>query len=404
MSAPAFIAPMATLAELKARLSYPTTIESEYDDTLNEILLGTSAEIEREARRQLRRIHSHTEIHTGGGRLIRLRHFPVANIESIRISETRDFETAANYEELVEGEDYIIDPEGGDGAESGIVRRIDARWEGNEDRPGLIQVIYTGGYKTERERELENQTTTINEQSRIQDFGVSGSGTDDLFSNEDGGEIIYGSTGTFACIRFDIAGLILPSWIISSAVATISVKRSGGNNSVSTSKIITSLDPIASTAKNIYNAIAAATTQAWDAQHEAFDDNFTSEPTSEASAAITAALQLGLKEGHISIGLLVGSGGPQAILAGKEQSSPALRPSLEVRHRQAIVDPYNMPDDLRSACLTQSVHEFQYRKNPGEMQQAMRGITVASGSLSMKQPMALLPSVRDVARSYRRMY
>ena len=134
----------ASLAEAKTRLDIDSGV-SLHDSLLSELLLSVSSTIERIAGRKLRRQTSITEIHSGGKRLLQCGIFPIDSITNIRESETRDFTTASAYDELATPDDYILRA-GEEEGESGIIERIDQDWLGSDKSPGMIRVVYDGGY------------------------------------------------------------------------------------------------------------------------------------------------------------------------------------------------------------------------------------------------------------------
>jgi hypothetical protein len=56
-----------------------------------------------------------------------------------------------------------------------------------------------------------------------------------------------------------------------------------------------------------------------------------------------------------------------------------------------------IPDDLRSACLVQAIHEFSRRKAPGATGESVQSANVSLGEIS-----GLLPQVKEVCQKYRR--
>lgn|GEM_PF-6247115 len=417
---PIFTAPMAAIEQVKDRLGVASS-DTSLDAVLQEALEAVSAEIEQEAGRRLRRSHRVTEYVAGGTRLIELKHFPIANIESIRESDTRDFETEGAYTELIEGTDYILEPVRAKN-ESGIIRRLDQEWMGSERDPGKVRIIYTGGYKTPTELALENKTITIQGSTHTKDFTVQRSQNVDpeyyARDFEDAEEIKFkvgepadAFVSEIAIVRFDLTqtGLtVLPAWQIIEGTLTAAWRKdaaSAGGVPINVG-LISEADPLQGVLGKIWLAskeslgLADNTLVSND-----FEDFTVALITSEEARTI---VQQTAGEGYIAFAFYMDeTDDANEGVFGWLKSSDATegtRPSLELKYQNQFADTHSMPDDLRNACLIQTIHEFQRRVNPGRLQASMRGITIASGSLEMFNELDLLPGVKAVARSYRRKY
>lgn len=396
---------MATVEQAKARLGIRDA-ETSFDEVLEEILKAVSAEIERAARRRLRRAHRVTEYATGGTRLIALRYYPIANIESVRESETRDFDDEDNYTALIEGTDYVFEPGNGINGHSGIIRRLNQDWLGDESDPGKVQVIYSGGYKTTEEASIENGTVNVSQVERILDFGVfqeSQSG----FDAEDETEILTSDIQR-AVVRFNTDGLLLPTWTIIRATLSLSARLQTAlsDGAVLRAYVLGDTDPIASMPGVTFAAIAS--------EGQLFNETDDAGIVSETFAAfemgiqsdsyndVTENLRKSTTRGFAAFGMIMLPTEQPYFIASRENATGSLRPSLSIRHQPAFFDAFSMPDDLRSACLLQASHVFQQRRTPGRTESSMRGVSIASGSFEKHDSMQLLPSVQRIAESYRR--
>lgn len=399
-----FNAPMATVAETKARMGIRAG-EAEFDPVLSEILAGVSTEIEAAAQRRLRRAHRVTEYSTGGRRLIALRYFPIANIESIQESETRDFETAGAYTELEEGRDYILEPDDGVPGSSGILRRIDRDWLGDNRRPGMVRIIYTGGYKTIGEASIEDGSTEISQVERIKDFAVTDESQGGIVDEDEDSLTVYDTQRPV--VRFDTDGLILPTWTIIQATLTISAKLAPF---IDVSRIIPRVlgetDPIATAASVVFEKISSEGILFTDTDDTGLvTDSFVTKEMSilvDSYRDIVNNMKLSTAKGFIAFGFVLSSADGPYIIATKEQEDGALRPSLVIRHQASFSENFSMPDDIRNACIAQAIHEFQIRRSPGRLESSMRGVSIASGSFEKYEQMALLPGVLAIAKRYRR--
>ena len=182
----------ATVDDLKCRLRFGDNID---DTLLLEILTATAGAIENAAGRTLRREHARVEVFEGGGRTLRVGVWPIAKVHSIRESEGRDFSDSDNYIELTEDTDYVLQPgPHGMPGSTGIIRRLNANWAGSVKSPGKTQVIYTGGYKTDGEIELEDTTGSLTTSGDILSYGLKqrltgGSGLAYTYQHEATGDI-----------------------------------------------------------------------------------------------------------------------------------------------------------------------------------------------------------------------
>jgi len=399
-----------TKAELKTQLTVADTVD---DALLQQIINLTAGAIESVAGRPLRRDHARAEYFPGGRKTIRVDVSPIAKIHSIRESETRDFSDSDNYEELVEDTDYVLEAGASDGGrpgEGGVIRRLDGKWLGSEDSPGQVQVIYTGGYKADEEAVLENSTTTISAAADISDYTVRRvDAVSHFVENDSATEIEFhaavpADAGRFGVVRFSTRGtsIVLPTWIPLQLALSVYIRLA--NSTLPSIQIgyiclLDTLDPSSSLPVDIYNAVLTESTFF---------------PLAMSSAAMTASggslssdtnrtrIQNALRLEHLSFAFHT-LGTEFAYLASVDHATSALRPQLTIVHRRGISDSFNTPDDLRQANMLQAVHEFQTRKQPGMIAQAMRGVAIASGASYMKTQARLLPEVEAIAMAYRRL-
>lgn len=402
----------APLGELKARLGIK---DSDDDTLLTEILTSTAATIEGIAGRTLRRDHGRTEIHSGGDRTIRLALEPIAKIHEIRESADRDFQTASKFTELVEGTDFVM--EAGEGGrrpgDSGVVRRIGADWLGDKlNSSGQIRVIYTAGFKTDDEIDIENATTTINSVNKIDDFRyIPLSGTITR-SQENAAQIGFNtvSSGLIqarAFIRFDTEGLLFPIWNLIFMALDTYLSKTGDIFLVAT--FLMTID-----------ALLADSQVAWDDVGDNVGDVvLASEYTPNlfvSSATPSKVTFQGIAQGkrdnfalttangHLSFAIQSADIDTGGTLESTESVTVGERPVLKVTHAASDGGSFNVPGDLRQANLLQSVHEFQTRKIPGIVAAAQRGTTIASGASLLKTVSQVLPQVVGIASRYRRFY
>lgn len=408
MLALTYEAGFATVAEIKARLNIGL-LDNSAVSIIQEMLLGASVAMEAVAGRPLLRRHAQIEYARGGDSTIRLQASPIAAIHSVRESLTRDFETSGNYEELVEGTDFVVEYgiESSLYGESGILRRLNGVWAGGVSDPGLVRIIYTGGYKTQNEDSLDNGTTTIQESALVDDFSIF---RNDFGLSTEAHSVLEGSAQEIsinglvstderiAVVRFNLAGLILPSWKATSAVYYHNTRNTLGD-ATGVIRMFTSIDPLSSNTEAVFEAAKAGT------QIGSYNANLTIFSEEDASADTDAKLAVfneSISKGFLAIALIGDAGILGAKVAAAENSTSSFRPRLVVTHRNIVPEFHSMPDDLRHACIIQVSHDFRTRLNPGLRQESARGVQVATGSSYSKDPAELLPYVRSVAEGYRR--
>src|SRR3990172_3116859 len=407
---------LARLADLKRRLGIATNDITD-DVLLNSVLDLSSALIESAAGRTLRRDHARVETFPGGKKTVRLSMSPIAKVHSIRESETGDFETAANYEELVEGTDFIID--GGDGGdarrtgESGVLRRLDQNWESGADGRMSVRVVYTAGYKTDGEVAAENGVVAISAGNLINRFIVRQTGTggyEVLNANDVLLRVYAGGTSAFdeiarAFFRFSLISdsFVLPVWSVTSSVLAITATCSSTG---SPSAYVLSRDPLLQgdisglfASPLVSGAVSLGTIITFDTPGTTNDGSYTLSLSNELAILALTAI-----DGFVAFSVCVTNPNIDALYDINSPLSASGRPILTIRHGLAFTDPFTVPDDLRQANIVQAVAEYQTRNTPGFTDQAMRGVSIASGA-SYKKPVAgLLPEVKEVAMRYRRLY
>jgi len=407
----------ATLADLKLRLGVTDTTD---DALLAAILDQTAGMIEGVAGRTLRRDHARVEVCNGNSDLLRVNVSPIAKVHSVRESETGDFVTAANYAELVEGTDFFI--EGGQGGDSGrpgepaLIRRLGNKkwmgaWAGVAAR---TRVVYTGGFKTDEELSLENQSVVISAPTDILDYRVVYSGVaDDLYfvQNVLDTEITFNNNSGYdrrVVIRFAVgkSAIVLPCWTINKIYIQFSAKV----DRLFAAKFYVfaiDIDPLLQGSPAlVYGAVPSISNGGPNCRiidigwvpatvntYEAYDF----ETTSGMSIFYKSLLNK-----FLAFMLIEDKAGCVWTYSAVEAAS--LRPKLTVTHGMAFTDEFGIPDDLRNANIIQAIHEYQTRKTPGMISQAMRGVSIASGASYMKTLAALLPEVEAVAMHYRRLY
>ncbi len=400
--------PFATLAELKARLGWTSNDE---DSLFSEILLAASGAIESEIGRPARRVHARTEVFTGGRNTIRVRVDPIVQIHSIRESESRDFEDSTEFDELVEGTDYVFDP--GDGrqpGETGVIRRINANWMGSRNAPGQVQVVYSGGYKTDQEEDLESTTVVISDTDSILNYRLKNPG-DDLI--ELGGTATVddeltgvNSTGIFETrpyTIFQISDTVLPTWKITAIIHEIKSRDFASSDPIAEGSIIDPSDANVNidTLLTIFNA--AKTGESLGAMQvlESYAANtFNLNDTSEKQSVVESSILLGTIAFAYAADLDTGTFAIQTIHA----ASATDRPTLTVTHRPSFVDNFKVPLDLRHACLLQASYEHQSRGSLGLLSTSQRGVSVASGASVQRLQVDLLPEVVRICAHYKRMF
>jgi len=408
----------ATLAELKARLGISPTL-LDHDAVLQEIMNGVSGAIEALVGRQLRRYHRLVEYFTGGEYLIRTRMFPIAKVHSVRESDTRDFETAANYEELTEDatDGFMLDrgTRGREPGASGFIRRLGQKWLGDKDDPGMVRVEYTGGYKCEEETALENAVITLSGADVI-DYGIKqvAAGEDEpVYTLEESTNesVTIGKLGGVLTrrgfIRFSATG-VLSVWNFIAATLTLTMKATEEGGIVNNPQVYAiQQDPLmcgqlGTVWSSPYDASSALAQEVYGP----FTTDWLTKtlqllPYANANA-VKVVFQETLKTGFLGLAIVgLEEEGKYHHFAATEHVTSAYRPSLEIEHGRVFSDPFSTPDDLRHAALIQSAHDWQTRRHPGMTGQSMRGVAIASGASYMKQPSHLLPEVQDIAQRYR---
>lgn len=423
----------ASLAELKARQGIGSGDTGD-DAVLTELLLGASGAIESCAGRRLRRVHCVTE-HFGGGRdLIRVAHAPLAHVHSVRESWDRDFDTAGAYDELVEGVDYVRDAagEGERPGQGGWLRRLNGPWRGSARNPGMVQVVYTGGYKTADEAALEALGTvtisgTVNT-SLAAAFSVAARYSSSVF---DGYLAQFVNAGACkagveysapvslvnrAALAFLPGAVLLPTWTVTEATLVLKVYRSDGSAVLSVDTFILPYEPRRylgdlGTLYDLIGGLAAGgvyldnTTTAVAGSPDTVTISIHGDPD-HACGANMALLNQVLQDGFLAFALRSDNEAlatPRAMgVCTPLHATAANRPTLTLAYRPAVVDDWATPHDLRHACLQQAVADWHARRNPAMKSETMRGVSVASGISYLRDPATLLPSVRDVALRYAR--
>jgi hypothetical protein len=410
----AFRSVFASVDELKRRISITNT---EDDELFLDLLEECSALIETVAGRPLRRQHRRIELHRGGSPILILGMTHVAKVHSVRESDVRDFTDPDNYEELVEGSDYVLEVLGTGEVPGtcGFLRRLGSNWLGNISNPSMVQVIYTAGFKTAQEEELENNSVTIQSIATVRDFAaeqfyVDGEVAGVRMTNPLDADIpfylpetVNPTTGKRAILRFSTNGIILPSWEINGADLAYSVKAAVAG-SVTYDLHLLDYDPNSRGISDLYNDVVQGTLL--DTEGTSSETYVAKTCSLIASDAIRDKIESCATLGFIAVGFapLTFLSGVKTTHLGAIQAAAANQPSLAITHR-TIIQPnlFLVPNELRNACLVQTVHEYQTRRSPGFTSQAVRGVAVASGSSYMKRMAQLLPQVECVARRYARL-
>lgn len=423
-----YAAPIAQLADLKARLGITDTTD---DEVLAEMLLAVTGAIESAAGRTLRRQHCLREQMQGGCESIRTHCYPIAQVHWIRESETYDFDNPDNYTELVKGTDWIFDPAkvGRRGGEDGWIRRIGGRFMGSRSLPGMVEICYTSGYKTPDEAAAETSSvvisgssnTTLAEAFSIAAHYPSGSSTE--------GYAIQGIQDTTtevgpvyslpnAVIRrgillFECGDVLPPSWRAIQATLGMYVARTTGSSATAVDCYLMSrVNPreLLDSPESLWQATEDAIE---DANQVMYDLAISSGSYASSGVAVHSvfnyganmeALNAALRRGFIAFlfvasnetvgqNLSLGIETPRAATAGQ-------RPSLTVKCARAFADPYSMPNDLKHAVLLQCAQDWQIRMDPGFRQQTQRGVSISSGISYLRDPATLLPEVLQIAQSY----
>lgn len=427
-------AAFASVGELKARLGITT---STGDAVRGEILTGVSRAMESYAGRPLMRRHGVTEFFRGTGRTIRLSASPVAHVHSVRESETSDFDTAGNYEELAEGADFVLDStgEGAPAGQSGVLRRINGPWPGSENSLARTRVVYTGGYKTDTERNKENGQIVFgqNASDNVYDYDIKVfpySSATRIFTAERLTEqelalnqAVVGSDieERRAFIRFFTKGELLPSWSVVRLRLSIAY-RSLSQISDMQAAVIT-LDPSQPALAGLEKIwTAGRSSDPEDAEYVKLPtatnwgstggiltpvllDTDLIEPPHTWLERIQAVVDRTIGEGFIAIAVSAAFTGSTLYLymGAHEHATATNRPVLTVDYANRFSDSFDVPDDLRHACLVQSIHDYRTRLSPGTLEESSRGVQVATGSSYVKGPAELLPEVKAVLDHYRRL-
>ncbi|HOQ06044.1 MAG TPA: hypothetical protein PKY88_12620 [Anaerohalosphaeraceae bacterium] len=127
---------LCTLEQIRQRLGV-TSLSAEESAVLTGLIGSVTAMAEQYCHRGLVLPEEPvTEVYTGGTPYLRLRAFPIAGLQSIRIAADWDFDSA---EPLVSSEYRLLQS-----GRSGIVYRVDLPWPA--EPPDSIQVVYRGGY------------------------------------------------------------------------------------------------------------------------------------------------------------------------------------------------------------------------------------------------------------------
>lgn len=405
----------ADLSELKTRLSISDTVD---DADLLRTLKDASGAMEAYVGRRLLREHAIVETFDGGRDVIRVSTPPIAKVHWIRESDDRDFDTAANYDELVEGTDYHLLGEGAAGrpGAGGGIKRIDQNWMGSRSASGKVRVAYTGGYKSDQEAAIENTHATIsgenadnpdtgirtlpvrkNSSTQVKEVGPTVFGLYTLpLAGLDGEDSVQ-----YACYSIRTRSIILPGWSIAGGIFTFKAQKDWGYSDYVLRGRLLDVDPIASSAPVLFDAIATAANwgSSWTVTSEGTMANISFEFTSDAEVAL---LNAALLNGHISFGFAMTSPTGQKGGMPGNGADTTVRPACLLFHVTTYDDFWPVPYDLRSACLTQAVNNWQNRKHPGLVTGSQRGVSIASGAAFQKRPMELLPYVEMVCDRYRR--
>lgn len=403
----------ATLDDVKNRLGIASSSTSD-DSVLNEIIRATAATIERVSGRPLRRRHGQIERLSGGSRTVRLSASPIAKIHYIRESTSRDFTDPDNYTELVEGTDFIMEAaEGQRPGETGVLRRLNRNWMGDEvDRAGQIQALYTGGYKTDDEVDLEDVTVAIQSAPLIYDYTIQKQTSGYYIINKIDTSPISAGAGLFgtisrAFIRFDTSALIFPIWTL--LTIDLDFYASASDESQDLEAYVNSVDGENSDLAGIYGDLDSdgdavqfdvtttiTTLQQWNLNLQNSVD------IDAVRSAITSALHFG----GITFGFRMSEEGDTgtSISITSSEGSASVKPILTIQHRKLSDDLWVVPGDLRHANALQASHEYQQRRSVGVIGSSKRGVAVASGAAVQKLPIDVLPEVNEIAKRYSRLY
>ncbi len=407
-----------TLAELKTYLGISGT---DKDTLLTALIFNVSQAIEGWCGRSLLRRHFATERYRGGRELIRVEAAPIAKIHSVRESETRDFSDSDNYEELVEGTDYVFENlnDGDAAGAAGVLRRLSGRWLGSERNPGRIQVKYTGGYKTPAEVSAEQGTTSIGQNANDEVLGFTiktdrASESDFIQESESSGVVSIELDVTHerrAFLRFVSAGIILPSWNITGITLNYKYRMENVNTI-----FIAGLDQdlLIGDYETIWNSMTATASglspfqfgpgTAWATTNYPLytDQTDDAQETALAESAYRDQLRNSLANGFIGFGFSILSTASIMGIQGPSATTLTDRPLVTVTHRAGFSDVFGVPFDLKHACLIQTSNDYRTRRSPGMRGESARGIAIASGASYLKDSTVLLPEVKSIVERYRR--
>lgn len=416
------------------------------DDTLiTAICERSAAAMEAYIGRRLRRVHYHREVFSGGSEVIRTSVWPIAKIHTLRESHNRDFDDEDNFDELVEGEDYILEASSSGEApgESGMIRRLGQPFMGSRGAGGMVELYYTGGFKTDDEVALENSSATIGNDAAEDATEIAikrqltqaGASADFVTrytpESQSGGDLLIDGVPLslirrHPVFRFATRDVILPCWSIDKITFGYAYKDAAGGTTPMVFFI--RLDP-----RNVTQANLAAmfdlrpdttegrmnfgtTTWAIQASYTAVTES-TDAVTAGAGANLsyidedhlTRMFQLvreTLRKGFLAVKIIADetdAGVPQSQnqdIASHANSTEGDRPFVTIQHSVEFDDDYTVPDDLREANVLQAAHVYQTRKQLGLIQRSGRGVTVASGYGTIKQPITLLPEVKEILAKY----
>lgn len=412
-----------TVDELKDRLGIGDT---EHDSELEILVKNTSGAMEAYVGRDLRRSHYVEETFNGGKSIIWVSTPPIAKIHWIRESRDRDFDTAANYTELVEGDDYVLLGRGQAGrpGEGGGIQRIGCKWMGGQKQPGQVRVAYTGGYKTDQEIAIENASITISGES-ANDAGIRVFSVFEVLSgtfhsttriipglSELPAEGVLGEEDSvYVICSVRLCDQVLPVWSFRSFVCYLYGYETKDVDPALEFYLLDQ-DPLISSAQELYESVEDASVALGtgavvtsDGSYPQPDINLSLLQVDGISDTQKTALSNNIKLGHISFAVVI-EDDPSAkvYVAGNAFSNPKpanFRPSCEIVTSPSFGDPFNVPSDLREACLMQAIHTWQTRKHPGLTTASQRGVTIASGAAFQKFPLALLPFVKTILDRYK---
>ena len=395
-----FEAAMASVETLKRFLGHTSTT---HDALFRDILLGVSGAIEAEAGRPLRRGHALVERFAGGDRTIRVRQAPIAQIHSIRESTDRDFETAGAYEELVEGEDYVLesDQEGEPAGHCGVIRRLNGRWLGSEKNPGLVRVEYTGGYKTDDEATLENSSVSA---YAAYDYTVDYDGVETYSVSEEDEDTITArevDANQRAAIQFDTEGLVLPTWRLIEVELKLTM-AAGGSGTHNANIVVPNLNLMTSPLSSIYGACGDAGRRVTPQLLTSTD--FTTFTFTITYPAYLVWIEQQIRRGYAAFGAFMSTDmgfGTYGRIRASEHTDPLVRPQVAINHRPELGNAFVMPNDLEHACVLQAAHVFKTRGAPGFTRESTGGTPSGSGASYGRPVLPLLPAVERIARRYR---